>query len=127
MDWKDHRRERTPIRRAPDEILQLIGSFFWKYTDTIVEKAKETRNQVTMMKGSKAKAASKKAEAPAAKPYGVTSTSNMDMFSDFGKDLFTGAVADKYLKKQGLSANVLKSPSWVKDHADAVANAVFDW
>lgn len=51
----------------------------------------------------------------------------MEMFEAYGSHLFAGQVADKYLKKQGLSAEVLKNPSWVKDHADAVANAVFDW
>ena len=46
---------------------------------------------------------------------------------DFGKSLFTGKVADEYLKKHGSSGDILKDPAWVKNNADTVANAVFDW
>jgi glutamine synthetase len=48
-------------------------------------------------------------------------------YEDFGKMVFTGKVADEYLKKHGCSAETLKDPAWVKNDADAVANAVFDW
>eukprot|EP00238_Polyblepharides_amylifera_P006290 CAMPEP_0196579046 /NCGR_PEP_ID=MMETSP1081-20130531/16539_1 /TAXON_ID=36882 /ORGANISM="Pyramimonas amylifera, Strain CCMP720" /LENGTH=767 /DNA_ID=CAMNT_0041898483 /DNA_START=79 /DNA_END=2382 /DNA_ORIENTATION=+ len=46
-----------------------------------------------------------------------------------GENLFTGAVADEYLTKQGLAAGTLKDPSWVKDMAvaDKVALAVCEW
>eukprot|EP00667_Euglena_gracilis_P021983 EG_transcript_24268 len=46
----------------------------------------------------------------------------------FGKHLFKGAVAEKYLQKHGLSASVLDNPSWTSNgSADAVAAAVLDW
>lgn len=48
-------------------------------------------------------------------------------FKDYGKHVFTGRVADQYLKKQGSSVAILKDPSWVKTHADTVAAAVLDW
>ncbi len=46
---------------------------------------------------------------------------------DFGSHCFKGAVAEKYLSKQGLSAAVLEDPSWTTTHADEVANAVMEW
>lgn len=48
-------------------------------------------------------------------------------YEDFGKNVFTGKVADEYLQKHGASGAVLKDPSWTQTHADTVANAVFDW
>jgi hypothetical protein len=48
-------------------------------------------------------------------------------FEDYGKHCFTGRVADKYLKEQGLSVDTLKDPTWVKDRKDAVAAAVLEW
>lgn len=48
-------------------------------------------------------------------------------YDDFGKNVFTGKVADEYLKKHGASGAILKDPAWVKNHSDKVANAVFDW
>lgn len=48
-------------------------------------------------------------------------------YEDFGKNVFSGKVADEYLKKHGASGDVLNDPAWVKNHADTVANAVFDW
>jgi len=45
----------------------------------------------------------------------------------YGKHVFTGKVAHKYLAKHGSSGEILKDPSWVSKHADVVANAVFDW
>uniref|UniRef100_A0A7S4A8V0 GS catalytic domain-containing protein n=1 Tax=Pseudo-nitzschia australis TaxID=44445 RepID=A0A7S4A8V0_9STRA len=53
--------------------------------------------------------------------------SNLAAYEDFGKNVFTGKVADEYLQKHGASAATLKDPNWVKDDADKVANAVFDW
>ena len=58
---------------------------------------------------------------------GVRTMASLDAYADFGKSLFTGNVADQYLKKHGASGDILKDPSWVKDHPDTVANAVFDW
>jgi len=52
---------------------------------------------------------------------------SLDAYADYGKHLFTGKVADEYLKKHGSSGDILKDPSWVNNHADTVANAVFDW
>jgi glutamine synthetase len=48
-------------------------------------------------------------------------------YEDYGKHVFTGTVADTYLKKHGADGSVLKDPSWTKTHADVVANAVLDW
>ena len=50
-----------------------------------------------------------------------------DLFSDYGKHVFTGAVADEYLAKQGASAELLNDPSWVTHSSDKVADAVFEW
>ena len=46
---------------------------------------------------------------------------------DYGKHLFTGDIADKYLSKQGLPANLLSDHSWTQTHSDKVAAAVMDW
>lgn len=58
---------------------------------------------------------------------GIRAFASLDQYSEFGKNLFTGTVADEYLKKHGSSGEILKDPTWVKNHADTVANAVFDW
>ncbi|EKX45875.1 hypothetical protein GUITHDRAFT_71007 [Guillardia theta CCMP2712] len=47
--------------------------------------------------------------------------------AQFGSKTFTGAVADKYLKKQGESAALLADPKWVETKADKVAAAVMEW
>lgn len=52
---------------------------------------------------------------------------NLSAYEDFGKNVFTGKVADDYLKKHGASGDILKDPAWTANHADTVANAVFDW
>jgi glutamine synthetase len=46
-----------------------------------------------------------------------------------GENVFDGAVAEPYLKKQGLSLKDLKDPSWVRDiaKADKIAAAVAAW
>jgi len=46
---------------------------------------------------------------------------------DYGSHVFKGAVADKYLAKQGLPAGLLNDPSWTTTSADKVAAAVMDW
>jgi len=51
----------------------------------------------------------------------------VEQYSDYGKNVFTGKVADEYLQKQGSSGKVLKDPSWVSDHSDDVAAAIVDW
>lgn len=53
--------------------------------------------------------------------------SALPQFEDYGKNVFSGKVADEYLSKHGASGDILKDPTWVKNHADTVANAVFDW
>jgi len=58
---------------------------------------------------------------------GVRSMASLSQFNDFGKNVFTGKVADEYLSKHGASKEVLDDPTWVQTHSDAVANAVFDW
>jgi glutamine synthetase len=57
----------------------------------------------------------------------VRSMASLEQFDEYGKYLFTGKVADEYLKKHGASGEILKDPSWVDNNADLVANAVFDW
>lgn len=58
---------------------------------------------------------------------GVRTLASLEQYADFGKQVFTGKVADEYLKKHGGSSETLKNPTWVKTDADTVANAVFDW
>jgi hypothetical protein len=58
---------------------------------------------------------------------GVRAMANLAAYQDYGKNVFTGSVADNYLKKHGASIELLKDPSWVKTSSDTVANAVFDW
>jgi len=58
---------------------------------------------------------------------GSRAFSALPQFEHFGKNVFTGKVADEYLSKHGASGDVLKDPTWVNSHADVVANAVFDW
>jgi len=52
---------------------------------------------------------------------------SLSQFEDYGKNVFAGKVADEYMKKYGSSGDVLKDPTWVNNHSDTVANAVFDW
>ena len=58
---------------------------------------------------------------------GRRSFAALPQFEDYGKNVFTGKVADEYLKKHGASGAILKDPTWVANHSDVVANAVFDW
>eukprot|EP00594_Rhizosolenia_setigera_P007326 CAMPEP_0178943864 /NCGR_PEP_ID=MMETSP0789-20121207/2826_1 /TAXON_ID=3005 /ORGANISM="Rhizosolenia setigera, Strain CCMP 1694" /LENGTH=701 /DNA_ID=CAMNT_0020623511 /DNA_START=60 /DNA_END=2165 /DNA_ORIENTATION=- len=58
---------------------------------------------------------------------GAVRLASLEPFSDFGKALFKGTVADEYLKKHGASAELLDDPSWTKNNADTVAKAVMDW
>jgi glutamine synthetase len=62
-----------------------------------------------------------------AAPTGIRAMANLAAYEDYGKNVFTGSVADEYLKKHGASGDLLKDPSWVKTSPDIVANAVFDW
>jgi len=57
----------------------------------------------------------------------VRSMANLAAYEDFGKNVFSGKVADEYLQKHGASAETLKDPNWVNTDADKVASAVFDW
>ncbi|KAK3268147.1 hypothetical protein CYMTET_23333 [Cymbomonas tetramitiformis] len=52
-----------------------------------------------------------------------------DSLDGLGQNVFTGAVADEYLQKEGLSSAILDDHSWVKDvaTADKIANAVLAW
>lgn len=58
---------------------------------------------------------------------GARGLASLGVYDDYGKNLFSGKVADEYLKKHGASGDLLDDPAWVKTHADVVANAVFDW
>ena len=53
----------------------------------------------------------------------------MSAIEDYGKNLFKGEVADKYLAKQGLPAGLLNDPSWTSSEAtaDSVAKAIMEW
>ena len=57
----------------------------------------------------------------------IRSFASLEAYADYGKNLFTGRVADEYLKKHGSSGDILDDPSWTKTHADTVAKAVLDW
>lgn len=46
---------------------------------------------------------------------------------DYGKNVFTGKVADQYLKKYGLSKDVFQDPNWVNEKSDDVASAILEW
>ena len=63
----------------------------------------------------------------AARTVGARTFASLDAFDEYGKSVFTGKVADAYLKKHGASGAILNDPTWVKTHSDTVANAVFDW
>lgn len=58
---------------------------------------------------------------------GIRTMANLEAYDEYGKNVFAGKVADEYLQKHGVSGDILKDPTWVKTHADVVANAVFDW
>ena len=53
----------------------------------------------------------------------------MSSIEDYGEHCFKGAVADKYLAKQGLPAGLLDDPSWTTSAttADSVAKAIMAW
>ena len=57
----------------------------------------------------------------------VRTFASIEPYSDYGKSVFTGRVADEYLKKHGSSGDILKDPSWTVSHSDTVAKAVLDW
>jgi hypothetical protein len=66
--------------------------------------------------------------AGASSTIGATRTmASIEPYADYGKAVFTGRVADEYLKKHGSSADILDDPSWTKTHSDTVAAAVLDW
>lgn len=71
------------------------------------------------------------AVAAAASLAGATTTTrtfaSVEPYSDYGKSVFTGRVADEYLKKHGASGALLKDPAWTSTAADTVAKAVLDW
>ena len=55
------------------------------------------------------------------------SMASLAQFDEYGASVFAGKVADEYLSKHGAKGDILKDPTWVQNHADVVANAVFDW
>lgn len=57
----------------------------------------------------------------------VRTMASLEQFDEYGKAVFTGKVADEYLAKHGAKGDILKDPTWVKNHADTVAKAVFEW
>jgi hypothetical protein len=52
---------------------------------------------------------------------------SLEQYDDYGKNVFSGKVAEEYLSKQGASGDILKDPTWVAKHSDVVAQAVFEW
>jgi len=52
---------------------------------------------------------------------------SISAYEEYGKHLFTGNVADGYLKKHGSGAYILDDPSWTITHSDIVAASVLDW
>ena len=52
-----------------------------------------------------------------------------DILPHYGKHVFTGSLADHYLKKNGGSGAILEDSTWVADRAkaDIVAAAVLEW
>lgn len=58
---------------------------------------------------------------------GFRAFSSIEQYEDYGRNVFSGKVADEYLEKYGKTSDILKDPTWVKNHADTVANAVFEW
>ena len=44
----------------------------------------------------------------------------MSSCNEYGAHLFKGAVADKYLAKQGLPAGLLNDPEWTRTSSDGV-------
>jgi len=74
--------------------------------------------------------AARRTAAPAFAASATTTTTraaSLEPYADYGKSLFTGRVADEYLKKHGSSGDILKDPTWTNTHADTVAKAVLDW
>lgn len=67
------------------------------------------------------------ASSTASRSGAVRTMASIDPYADFGKSVFTGRVADDYLKKHGSSADILDDPSWTVTHKDTVAKAVLDW
>jgi hypothetical protein len=63
----------------------------------------------------------------AVKQRALATTTVAEEFEQYGKNVFTGKVADDYLQKHGASAELLKDPTWVNHSSDKVAAAVFDW
>jgi len=52
----------------------------------------------------------------------------MSSIDEYGSNCFKGAIADKYLAKQGLPAGLLNDSKWTEtDAADGVAKAVMEW
>lgn len=51
------------------------------------------------------------------------------VYVNYGQHVFTGKLAEKYLKANGGSPSMMDDPSWVKDKvlADIVAAAVLHW
>jgi len=68
-----------------------------------------------------------RAFAPAVTSVGTKRTASLEAYSDYGKHVFKGTVADEYLKKHGASSALLDDPSWTENSADTVAAAVLDW
>lgn len=52
---------------------------------------------------------------------------SISSYEEYGKHLFTGKVADGYLKRHGSGAYILEDPSWISTHSDIVAASVLDW
>jgi len=78
---------------------------------------------MSILRAVKGASSLKRAVAPAV-VRARTFISGMDAY---GKNQFSGDIADEYLAKQGLAAGTLSDPKWTSTSADKVANAVMDW
>lgn len=90
-------------------------------------------------RGANAIPASKPAPMPVATPGptpvaevkydGAPMKSAAEVFKGYGKHIFTGKLADYYLKKNGSSIEEMSDSTWVKDRpkADKIAAAVLEW
>ena len=110
-----------------------IRPFDWRLYKTNKMIATSAAARTLLLRSS---AASSRTAAPAvastlaAAGSSTTTTRNFattEPYSDYGKSVFTGRVADEYLKKHGASGALLKDPAWTSTASDTVAKAVLDW
>ena len=86
-----------------------------------------------VLKWTKKTSSEPEAAKPASEDVAALSNAPMpaakDILPHYGKHVFTGSLADHYLKKNGGSGAILEDSTWVSDRAkaDIVAAAVLEW